>query len=119
MPAAAGFALRFTHILLNDPPADIINSVLEVAGFDEEMFILVHEAFHRMLDNLNVLMIDGSITKTLEVNLSTSWIITMDRVGHFVEIEAHQHRTESKAMIAVEMANKDPIDAGGRDVGEK
>ncbi len=32
----------------------------------------------------------------------------MNRMSHFIEIQPHEHRTETQAMISVEMADENP-----------
>ena len=42
----------------------------------------------------------------------------MDRMGHFIQIEAKEHGAEPQAMVSMEMADEDAGDAGRWEVGK-
>ena len=42
----------------------------------------------------------------------------MDRMRHFVEVEAHDHRSHSQAVVAVEVCDEDARHRRRGDVGE-
>ena len=69
-----------------------------------------------MLDDLDGFMVDGAVTESVEILFARSRVVAMDRVGHFVEVEAHEHRTKAEAMVTVEVADEDSVDAWRSDV---
>ena len=72
----------------------------------------------RMFDDSDGLMIDGAITQAVEVLFAAGGIIAVDRMGHFIQVEAEEHRAESQAMVAVEVADEDASDSRRRNIGK-
>ena len=63
-----------------------------------------------------VLMVDGPVAESFKINLTARRIIAVDRMSDFIEIEAHQHRTEAETMIAMKMADKNSRGTGRRNI---
>ncbi len=110
------FALiKLEFVFFCDPPAQIVDAVVEEADFDAEMLILIDEAFlfDGVFDDLDRFVVDRPVAEAVEVVLAAGGIVAMDRMGHFIEVEAHEHGAEAEAMVAVEMADENAGHAGG------
>lgn len=112
--------MEFDGIGLRNPPADIFNPMVKKGRFDPEFPIIFDKTSmcHRMFHDADIFLIDAARAKTVEILFPACRIIAMDRMGHFIQVEAHQHRAEAKTMVPMEMADEDPSDARGRDIGE-
>src|SRR3989344_4705561 len=71
-----------------------------------------------MFNHCDMFFVDATIAEAIKVLFSTGWIIAVDRMGHFIEIQPHEHRSETQAVISMKMANKNAGHSGRRNIGK-
>ena len=104
--------MEFDCIGLRNPPADIFDAVVEESSLDPESSIVFDQPrlFDRMFDDVDIFLVNTTVPEPVEILFAAGGLIAMDRVGHFVEIEPHEHGAEAEAMVAVEMADENASD---------
>ncbi len=112
--------MKFACVGLGDPPADVVNAVIEELGFDGEGVVLVDDAGlgDGMLDDGKGVVEEGAVTEPVEVALARGGVVAVDGAGDFVEVEPHEDGAKAEAVIAVEVGDEDTGDGRGCDVGK-
>jgi len=84
------------------------------------MVVLDNKAlvFDGMFDDLDDFVVAAGKAETVEIHFAACGVVAVDGVFDFIEVEAHEHGAEAKAMIAMEMTNEDAGHARRGDIGE-
>ena len=71
-----------------------------------------------MLDDIDVFVVRRPISQAIEIFFPARWVVTMDWMGDFVEVESHEHRAYAQTVVAMKMGDENSGDNGRGYIGE-